>query len=117
MTTRINKDLVTHIEINDLKYVGYYYLPEIKIKTWRGGTKVKQEEGVYRKYRDLWIEKECSVEVFEKDYNFIRIEDKYYEPVHIIIFAGEKRLRLKRFKTLTEANEYCDKEFPNVLIV
>jgi hypothetical protein len=116
MTTRINKDLVTHIEIHDLEYVGYYYLPEIKIKTWCG-TKIGQEEGVYRKYGDLWIEKECSVEVFEKDYNFIRIEDKYYEPIHIKIFAGEKRLKLKRFKTLTEANEYCDKEFPNVLIV
>jgi hypothetical protein len=111
---RINKDLVTHIKIYDLEYSGYYYLPEIKVKTWWGGTKVKQEEGIYKKYRDWWIERKYSVEYFEKEYKFVRIKDKYYEPIHIMIFAGETKLKYKRFNSLQEAKEYCDREFPNI---
>ena len=111
---RINKDLVTHIQIFDKQYSGYYYLPEIKVKTWWGGIKVKQEEGVYIKYRDWWVERQCSVEYFEKEYKFERIGDKYYESVYILIYAGETRLHLERFDRLEEAKEYCETFFPNV---
>ncbi len=113
METRINPEQVSHIQIYDATPLKAYYRPnKIEIKWFGLYTNILQKEGYYETIIDWYERFYCSVEYIKEQKWLFDKDGEIFESPYILIFSGGKSIKIKHFKTVKQAKEYCTKTFP-----
>lgn len=114
METRVNKDLVTHIEIISAKKSKYKWCDEIKLKrVFFNSITVcdAYEEGFWEDGIQGFFQERLDTDVFK---SFTEIDGVVWWNPYLSVFCGNTKVHGKHYATVEEIREICDKEFPHV---
>jgi hypothetical protein len=120
---RLDKSKVTHITITDksskIGYMGYEYflLPEKTVTHWFSKDTIYPEayyaNGKYTTYSNLGEPYYTKEEIYDLP-NLYFDGNMLYEKAYVNIHIGKFVVKTLYFKTLQEAKNYCNMNFPNV---
>lgn len=120
--TRINKDLVSHVEIKDV-YEGYEFYGKIIKFVWLEA----EYTSIFGFFRQTLYEAGFYQKGYKRNSFSWRLPNipegcytllgELYSSSYVSIFAGEKKIKTIYFDTLKESQEWCNENLPNVNLI